>query len=474
MKGLVKMNTAISTLVETPVRAVSVWVRDINPYDPNRLCGGELEPIRVEEIRIHRMTSRLLITGFAAFMLWAVFAPLDAGVNVAGTVVVQGNRKTIQHPSGGVVDEILVHEGDVVKKGDVLIKLNKLNTEASLNSAELDYINAIANESRLISEREGLSSIEWLPQLNGHDDDPRVVQAKQQQTHLFLSRRAEFIGQQKILEEQISGFSIQGKELAKVIQARKAQLAVMGEEVKNNRALAAEGFVSRSRANEIERSRSDLIASLANSMSELGKAQSSLAAARLQLNQAMTVYRRDIDARLADVQKQREALRAKVESLKFDSSLTELRAPVPGTVTGMKVHTVGGVIQSGSVLMEIVPAGDSLIVEAQIPPDLIDKVKVGLNADMRFTAFNRTTTPVIPGVVRMVGADRMPADATDSSHAYYLAKIATTKEGDRLLAKNQIQPGMPVDVIIKTGERTFLSYLFKPLSDRFAQSFKEN
>ena len=474
MRDLVKINTTINTLVEAPVKAVSGWVKDINPYDPDRLRGGELEPIRIEEVRIHRLTSRLLIAACAAFTLWAAFAPLDAGVNVTGTVVVLGNRKAIQHPSGGVIEDILVHEGDVVKKGDVLVKLNKLSTEAALNSAELDYINAIANESRLISEREGLSSIEWLPQFNGRDDDPRVAQAKQQQTRLFLSRRAEIIGQQKILEEQVSGFSVQGKELAKVIQARREQLDVMRQEVKNNKALAAEGFISRSRANEIERSRSDIIASLATSMAELGKAQSSLAAARLQLNQSITVYRRDIDARLAEVQKQRESLRAKVDSLKFDSSLTELRAPVPGTVVGVKVHTVGGVIQSGGVLMEIVPTGGDLIVEAQVPPNLIDKVKVGLEADMRFSAFNHATTPVIPGTVRMVGADRLPANTAESSHEYYLAQIATTREGYRLLGKNHVQPGMPVDVVIKTGERTFLSYLFKPLSDRFAQSFKEN
>ena len=474
MRDLVKINTAISTLVEAPVKAVSGWVRDMNPYDPELLRRGELEPIRIEEVRIHRLASRFLISAFAAFTVWAAFAPLDAGVNVSGTVVVMGNRKAIQHPSGGVVDEILVREGDTVKKGDVLIKLNKLSIEATLSSAELDYINAIANESRLISEREGLSSIEWLPEFKERDNDPRVVEAKRQQTRLFLSRRAEFTGHQKILEEQVSGFSVQAKELEKVITARRQQLVILGQEVKNNKALAAEGFISRSRANEVERSQSDLIASLANSMSELGKAQSSLAAARLQLNQELMVYRRDIDAQLADIQKQRKALRSKVEALKFDSSLAELRAPAAGTVTGLKTYTVGGVIQAGSVLMEIVPAGGDLIVEAQISPDLIDKVKTGLDADMRFTAFNRTTTPVIPGIVRMVGADRMPTGTADSTHPYYLAQIATTKEGYQLLGKHKVQPGMPVDVVIKTGERTFLSYLFKPLSDRFAQSFKED
>jgi protease secretion system membrane fusion protein len=188
----------------------------------------------------------------------------------------------------------------------------------------------------------------------------------------------------------------------------------------------------------------------------------------------MAVYHRDIEGKLTESQKLRHALRTKVDALKFDSSLAELRAPVAGTVVGMNVHTVGGVIQNGSVLLEIVPAGEDLVIEAQFAPELIDKVKVGLDADLRFSAFNHITTPVIPGTVRMVGADRLPANGKEAPHDYYLAQVATTKEGYQLLGKNQVQPGMPVDVVIKTGERTFLSYLFKPLSDRLAKSFKEN
>ena len=165
-------------------------------------------------------------------------------------------------------------------------------------------------------------------------------------------------------------------------------------------------------------------------------------------------------------------------SLNFARDLTEVRAPVAGTVVGLKVNTVGGVITAGQVLMEIVPDGGNLVIEAQVPPTSIDKVRKGLQADLRFSAFNQRKTPVVPGIVRLVGVDRLVSTSTTSTagnnNEYYLAQVETTPEGLQLLGANHIQPGMPVEVIVKTGERTFMSYLTKPLLDRFARSFKED
>jgi protease secretion system membrane fusion protein len=449
----------------------------LNPYDPDRLRRDGIEPIRIEESRIKGKAARMLLVAFIAFAIWAMFAPIDSGANVSGTVVVMGNRKAVQHPSGGVVEEIFVHEGAMVHQGDVLIKLNRLSIDAGLNSTELDYINVVAAESRLVSERENLQTIVWLPELGVQQQDQvvdkRVDEARRQQIRLFLSRKEEIEGQLRILREQIAGLTAQAAELQKIIAARREQMLIMAVEAKNNNELAAEGFVPRSRANEVERARSDLLASIATTSSELGKTQSNIAATRLQLHQTVAVYRRDLETQLAETQKLRGALRAKVDSLKFDLSLTELRAPVTGTVVGLKANTVGGVIQGGVVLMEIVPSEGNLVVDAQVSPNLIDKVKVGLEADMRFSAFNVNTTPVIPGKIRVVGADRLPATSKEQPFEYYLVQIETTREGFKLLGDSKVQAGMPVDVVIKTGERTFMSYLFKPLSDRFAKSFKE-
>lgn len=453
-------------------------LKGMNPYDPETLRRGGAEPIRLEESRTKAAGAKLLVVGFAAFMAWATLAPIDSGANVMGSVVVMGNRKAVQHPTGGVVETILVREGSVVRRGDLLIRLNPLSLEAALNSAELDYINALAVESRLVSERENLKAIAWLPEFLAYDNaqpgDPRVAEARRQQVQLFESRRAELDGQLRILREQVGGLSLQAAEMEKIIATRHQQLSMLADEARSNRELADEGFVPRSRANEVERSRTDVLASIATTSAELSKAQSGIAATRLQLNQTQAVFRRDLETQLAEAQKLRASLRGKVDSLRFDLSLTELRAPAAGTIVGLKVNTVGGVIPGGDVLMEIVPNDGTLIVEAEVPPTLIDKVRTGLQADMRFTAFNQNTTPVIPGKVALVGADLLTATSKDQPPEYYLAQIETTAEGYALLGSHKVQPGMPVDVVIKTGERSFLSYLAKPLTDRFAKAFKED
>jgi membrane fusion protein, protease secretion system len=460
-----------------PARGISTWIDKVNPYDPDRLKSGsypDLEPVRIEELRIKSSAARVVFIAFIAFSLWAFFAPLDAGVHVAGSVVVMGNRKAVQHPTGGVVEELLVREGDNVKRGDTLIRINRLGTDADLNAAELDFINVAAAESRLLSERDNAPEIVWLPQLDKLAADPRVIEAKRQQTRIFKSRKDELAGRLRILDEKLAGLKAQAYQLGKVIAARDHQLNVMAVEVKKNDELAAKGFVSRSRVSEIERLRSDAVANAATTRFEQGKANSDIAATRLEMTQTMAVYHSELETQLADSQKIRKTLSAKVDSLKFNLSLTELRAPVAGTVVGLKANTVGGVIQSGEVLMEIVPNEGALIIEAHVPPALIDKVTTGLAADMRFTAFNHTTTPVIPGTVRMVGADLLKVGSRDQSEEYYLAQIETADKGKELLGDRRLQPGMPVDVVIKTGQRTFVSYLMKPLTDRFATSFKED
>ena len=450
----------------------SAWLDLLNPYDPDKLERDGVKPIQVEESESKRTLARIALVCFVLFMGWALFAPLDSGVGVTGTVVVMGNRKAVQHPSGGVVTELLVHEGDVVKQGDVLVKINPLNTEANLVGVELDYINALATESRLQAEREGAGSITWLRELKAYGSDPRAEEAKTLQTKLFQSRRSEYSDQQRIYQEQLVGLQAQLSELQNVLRFRKDQLAVLNEEATSNRELASQGFIPRSKANEVERTRSEMLSSLSNVTAEIAKVQSSMASTRLQLTQHQASYRKEADTQLAEVQKNRKAGKGRVESLQFDLSLAEIKAPVGGVVVGLKVNTVGGVITGSQTLMEIVPREGRLIVEAQVPPQSIDKVHVGLQADMRFSAFNVNTTPVIPGRVTLVGADKITGTNPQQGD-YYLAQVETTAEGLKLLGDKVVQPGMPVEVIVKTGERSFFSYLIKPLSDRFARSFKE-
>ncbi|WP_151447295.1 HlyD family type I secretion periplasmic adaptor subunit [Lacisediminimonas profundi] len=434
------------------------WIRSWNPYDPSQLQDRKLQPVQVEESQIRKSAARWFFIGLIIFLGWAFWAPLDAGVNIGGNVVVSGYRKSVQHQSGGVVQEIMVREGDLVKQNDVLIKINPLNSEASLTNAELQYINLLVTESRLRAERLSRPKVEWVKELDKWGDDIRVKEAKQLQLEMLTSRRAEMSNQVSGLHAQIAGIQT-------AIESRKVQLGTLTEELKSNQKLSEEGFVPRSQANNTLRSKVELESTLASAYAELGKT-------RAQIAGLQTAYLKEIDRELSETQKNREAFQTRFEAAKFDRVQTEIKAPVSGTVVGLKVFTVGGVITPGQLLMEILPEGGSLMVEAQVPTHLIDKVHVGLSADMRFTAFNMTTTPVVPGRVKLVGADKLPAKEGQQGE-YYVAHIETTAEGLAMLGKLKVQAGMPVDVVVKRGERSFVSYLLKPLSDKLSKAFKD-
>jgi membrane fusion protein, protease secretion system len=440
-------------------KKLSSWIDTWNPYTPEKLADKGLKPVEVEESDIRRGATKWFLGFFAVFLLWALFAPIDAGVTAQGTVSVLGNRKAIQHPTGGVVQEIMVKEGAQVEAGQVLLRINPLKSEAEMTGVELQYINLLATESRLKAERDNANTISWTDELGKHfkDDDTRVEEAKKLQIQFFNSRRAEYNSQVSSLNEQINGLSV-------MLNSRKIQQRSLDEEMTNTRKLAKDGFVPMAQANQAERQKSDIDSNIANT-------QADIARARLQISQLRSTLLKDVDNQLQEIQKNRDALSSRLDSAKFDRDLAEVKAPVSGSVVGLKVFTVGGVITSGQVLMEVVPKDETLIVQAKIPATIIDKVRVGMPTDMRFTAFNQATTPVIPGIMTVVGADKEPG--SNPNEEYYLGQVETTKEGLELLGSLKVQPGMPVDVVIKAGERSFMSYLLKPLSDKTARAFKD-
>jgi protease secretion system membrane fusion protein len=423
------------------------------------------------------MFGRYALIAIGVFIVWALWAPLDNGVHVSGTVMVQGNRKAVQHPQGGVVEKILVKEGSVVKQGDTLIRINPLGLQAELNAIDLDYINSLVVESRLTAERDGSTTIRWLPELDEFGKEPKVQEAKASQERILASRRQDLNSKTGVLAQEAAGHEAQIRDLGEVIATRRDQLRLINEEVKNLKQLASEGFVPGSKATELERSRSELLAAISSTTSEISKARSALSEARLKVVQEKSAFAKEVDAELSEIQKNRKAYKLNAESVRFNLSLAELKAPVDGVVVGLQVFTEGGVIKGSETLMEIVPQTGNLLVHAKVPPDYVDNVRVGQEADLRFTAFNRATTPVVPGKVVLVGADRQLKTAQDNEATppeYYLAHVETTPEGVALLGANSVQVGMSVDVIVKTGERTFMSYLLKPIIDRLAISFKEN
>lgn len=439
------------------------WIQGWNPYRIDRIEArhGDLEPIEIEEATINKRTATYILIAATAFFIWACVAPIDGGVVLPGNVVVSGYRKSVQHQRGGVVQQILITEGQKVRKGQVLIRVNPLETQASLAAVQAEYINILVRESRLRALNMGAAAITWSPELARFGNSPEVIEAKSFQSRLFTARRSQKLEQERALRSQMAG-------LGAAVSAHEVQLRTLSDELRNTRNLAKEGFVPMSQVNQTERSKAEQDAAMANSRSEIGKTQAQLA----ELNSA---FSKEISDEAAEVQKNREAVVSKLQSATFDQAATEIRAPVSGTIVGLKVYTVGGVISAGEVLAEVVPDDGKLVVEAKVPVASIDKVKVGELTDLRFSAFNTVTTPIVGGKVLAVGVDRLkakPGEEVKQDEDYYLAQVETTRDGLTKLKGLRVQPGMPVDVIVKTGQRTFMSYLLKPLSDRLALAFK--
>ncbi len=447
-------------------------VSKVNPYEPEKLVVTDLKPVQVDESQIKKRTLQILLVLTTTFLAWSTVAPMDAGVHITGKVMVSGKRKAVAHPSGGVVQEILVREGDVVQKGQVLLKINPLNTEANLNEAELEFVNALAAESRLLAERVNAPSITWMPELDVLvQTDVRAKQAKAVQLEVFNSGFSAREQEKQILMQKIANLRAQLGEFQTVLKLKKEQMVTLSQEAENSKSLAAEGYVPLSTANEVERQRNGLLASVSASVTQISDTQAEISASQLELIQKKSTFEKEVNKELTEVQKTRKTVASKVESLRFDRDLAQVKAPESGVVVGLVANTVGGVIKPAELLMEIVPQTTELIIEAQVPPVLIDKVRRDMQTNIRFTAFNLKTTPVVTGKVHLVGADLLKGPTPDKD--YYLAQVYTTAQAMKDLEGLDVQPGMPVDVIVKNGERTFMSYLLKPLLDSVALSFKD-
>ena len=414
----------------------------------------------------------ILIIGFGGFVLWAALAPLDAGVPADATVQVFGNRKVVQHLEGGTVEDIYVREGSKVTAGETVVRLNPTRALAEQGVITAQFIIAKATEARLRAERDDLPEIVYEDSfMERFRDDPRFIEARKSQESLFRTRREALEGEIAILQENLRGTQEQLEGLTEVQDSRKSQITFINRELTGVRQLAKEGYLPRNRMLELERNAAQLQAALSNDIVEAGRARNQIAELKLRIMQRRQDYQKEVQSLLSDIQKEASALEDRLDALDYTVRETNIRAPITGTVQALQVHTVGGVIGPGTVLMEVVPNDAKYIVEAKVPVQSIDKVHPGLDVEITFPAFSVAQTPNIPGRVITISPDRLVDEATNMP--YYKAQVEITAEGVNLLAGNEVRPGMPASVLIRTGERTMLSYLFKPFLDRMHSSFRE-
>lgn len=414
----------------------------------------------------------LIVFGVCGFMLWAALAPLDKGVPVPGTVTVAGKRQAVQHPGGGVVDEIRVRDGDTVAAGQVLLRMNDTEARAQAESLRIQYWTALAAEARLIAERDGASAIAFPAPLREAADDPQATALMELQRQLFRSRRAVVAGELASMREVLSGYASQLEGLEAARASKETQRTILAEQLEKLRGLAQQGHFPRHQLLEQERLHAEVDGEVSEDIARIAQLQGQVLELRQRILTREQEDRRQIGTELADTQMRAEALGHTLRAAQFTLDHAQVKAPAAGTVMGLTVFTPGGTVAAGALLMEIVPEDAPLEIEAQLPVQLIDQVHAGLPVELMFTAFNQNRTPRIPATVERVSADRHTDAQTGLSYYRLLARV--TDEGMDRLKGLTLRPGMPVEAFVLTGERTLMSYLFKPLTDRTRVALSED
>jgi len=438
---------------------------------PNNSRAAPARVVDLNDARPRRWGWWLVLVGFGGFMVWAALAPLDEGVATQGQVVVSGNRKAIQPLVGGKISELLVKDGDNVKAGQVLVRLDSTQAKSQLDIARGQWFSTAAVEARITAERLGRATVDFPPALAQEKADPRAAKAMALQPELFATRRRSLESDLNVMRETIRGLEAQLQGLRESSAARKEQKRLLAEEIERQRDLVNDGFLPRNRLSEQERQMAAILGAIAEDAGNVGRTQQQIAEVRARMLSREQDQRKEIESLLTDVQRESTALLSRLQALEFELANTEIRSPVDGIVVGLSVHTIGGVVSAGSPMMEIVPGDDTLRIDAQIPPHLIDKVHAGLEVDILFPAFQQATTPHVSGRVQQVSADVL--NEAKQGVPYYKAIVEVTPEGTKALRHHQIRAGMPAEVFVRTGERTLLNYLFKPLRDRMNRALTE-
>lgn len=407
---------------------------------------------------------------FFGFMGWMSLAPLESAAIATGVVSVDGSRKTIQHLEGGIVGEILVREGDRVERDQVLVRLGDTTPKASLELLRGRRLVASSLEARLNAERDGLDEIVFDDELQARMDDPKVAKIVIGQVNIFESRREVLAGQTSILNQRMAQYAEEITGIEGQIRAEDDQYELIQGEIADVQQLLDKGLAPKPRLLQLQRRASEIEGSRNLHLAQIARAKQSIAEAQMRVKELRTGQLNEAVEQLRKVQAEVYDLDERLRAADDVLARTEVRAPLAGTVVGLRVHTTGGVLSPGEPIMDIVPRDDRLVVNVRVNPQDIDVVRAGLSAQVRFTAFNQRHRAPVEGTVTSVSADSLTDDKT--GEIYYLARVelaTVPAEG-----ADELRPGMPSEIMIVTGSRTALAYMMEPVSRSFDRAFREN
>ncbi|MQW86403.1 HlyD family type I secretion periplasmic adaptor subunit [Sinorhizobium saheli] len=413
-----------------------------------------------------------ILFGCGTLGTWAATAPLASGIVAPGVVSIEGNRKTIQHLEGGIISEIVVKEGDIVNPGDVLVKLAP--TQAAGNyrvlSTKLLYLQTA--EARLITEAKGDSNIDF-PESLLTSPLPEAKVAMTLQRNILESHIKTRNGKVAILSSRIHQFNKEAEGFAKQIDASDMQIASMSEEIGRLSNGQKIGVVPVNRLSQMTRNMLEMSRVRGEAETELTKIRETIGETELQIVQVKQEFSDRAIEEHKEVRDQIDEVRERLRVAGDVLSRTTVIAPVRGMVQSIRIHTTNGVVRPAEPLLDIVPIDDDLVVDAQIRPIDIDNVGADSDVEVRFSAFSAKTTPAIYGKVSVLGKDVVQPESGKSREPYYQAIVRVDDKNVPPEIKERMVAGMPVDVIISTGERTFAQYIAKPLIDAFHKSMKE-
>ncbi len=424
-----------------------------------------------------RSLRRHLLAGLTTLLVlgggmggWAATTDIASAVVATGLVVVDSHVKKVQHPTGGVVGEIRVREGDRVKAGDVVVRLDETVTRANLAVITKGLDELEARRGRLEAERDGLDRVRVRPDLVARADEPEIRDLVSGEERLFGLRREARAGlkgqlRQRVeqLREQIGGQDLQAR-------AKGDEIRLIQEELKGVESLYAKNLVPLNRVTALKREETRLKGEQGQLISGVAQAKGKISETELQILQIDQDLRSEVAKELREIGAKSSELAEKRIAAEDQLRRIDIRAPQDGVVHQLAVHTVGGVISPADALMLVVPQADDMAIEVRVAPQDIDQIRIGQDAVLRLSAFNQRTTPEITGRVSRVAADLVQDPKTGVS--YYTARVATSPDELARLDGLTLVPGMPVEAFIQTGERTALSYLAKPLSDQMSRAFK--
>lgn len=415
----------------------------------------------------------VVLAFFGTFGVWAALAPLESAAIAPGIVNVGSKRKTIQHLEGGIVKEIHVREGDKVEAGAVLVTMDTTRAFADLEITRNRIMSEYARESRLIAERDNAQNITWDKALDNYptSDFDFVEKMKNSQEREFMARKRSIIGQIAILNQRIEQFRAEQEGIRSQIRSQRQQVVLLNDELDSMQRLFDKGFTGKARLLELQRNTVEVEGSLSQNSAAISRIDQNITEAQLQITDLEVSRLNEVLEALRETQSGIRELSERVAALTDVLDRTNIVAPIGGVVVGLQVFTRGGVVGPGEPLMDVVPSGGELVIEARVDPVDIDIVYPGLLAKVRLVSFNQRSTRPSDATVLTVSADHLTDERTGAS--YFLARVVLTEEALNALDQT-ITPGMPAEVLIITGEKTPFEYFMAPIERSFERAFRES